>query len=236
VRTSEFGGPVGVVGNNRGVAFPTSRDIGAGYDVAADKYTEEFADELDHKPFDRELLTRFAAATAGRGMVADVGCGPGHVGAFLAARGVDLCGIDLSTEMLAIGHRRFPTIPFVAGDMVALGLRAGVLAGVTAFYSLIHVRRDRVPSALMELRRALRPDGLLLLAVHGGEGEVHRDSWYDRPVKMAATLFPTDELVRAATRAGFAVEEALTRPPYDFEYQSERIYLLARVDARAKFS
>jgi SAM-dependent methyltransferase len=222
---------VRVIGNDHGVGdFPAPRDIAAGYDVAAHDYTEEFADELDHKPFDRELLTRFAAAAAGTGTVADVGCGPGHVGAFLAARGVDVCGIDLSTEMVAIARGRHPTIPFLAADMLALGLQPGVLAGVTAFYSLIHVARERVPAALAEFHRALRPGGLLLLAVHGGEGEVHRDSWYDHPVNMAATLFPVDELVRDVTRAGFAVEEALTRPPYGFEYQSERIYVLGHVD------
>ncbi|MGH9031312.1 MAG: class I SAM-dependent methyltransferase [Acidimicrobiia bacterium] len=212
--------------------FPTTRDIAAGYDVAARQYTDEFADELDRKPFDRELLTRFAAATAGRGPVADVGCGPAHIAGFLAARGVDVCGIDLSTEMVAIARSRYPTIPFVAGNMVALGLRRGALAGITAFYSLIHLPRDLVGTALAELRRVLRPDGRLLLAVHGGEGEVHRDSWYDRPVKMAATLFPRDDLLRDIAGAGFVVEESVTRPPYDFEYQSERVYVLSRVDAR----
>lgn len=212
--------------------FPTVRDIAAGYDVAAREYTDEFADELDRKPFDRELLTRFAAATAGRGAVVDVGCGPGHVAGFLSARGVDVCGIDLSTDMVAIGRSRHPAIPFLAGNMLALGLEGGALAGITAFYSLIHLPRDRVAAALAELRRVLEPDGHLLLAVHGGEGEVHRDRWYDHPVKMAATLFPLDELVRAITGAGFVIEQALTRPPYDFEYQSERIYILSRADAK----
>jgi hypothetical protein len=48
--------------------FRSARDIATGYDVAAHEYAEEFADELDGKPFDRELLTRFAAATAARGV------------------------------------------------------------------------------------------------------------------------------------------------------------------------
>ena len=213
--------------------FPTSREIAAGSDTAARDYTDEFADELDGKPFDRELLTRFAAATAGRGTVADVGCGPGHVAGFLAARGVDMYGIDISTEMVAIAHGRHPAIPFLTGNMLALGLRRGALAGITAFYSLIHLPRGLVGTALAELRRVLRPDGRLLLAVHGGEGEVHRDSWYERPVKMAATLFSRDELVRTITGAGFVIEQALTRPPYEFEYQSERIYVRSRVDAQS---
>ena len=220
------------VGNDRVVAdFPAPRDIAAGYDVAAREYTEEFADELDRKPFDREILTRFAAATAGRGGVVDVGCGPGHVAGFLAARGVDVCGIDISTEMVAIAHRRY-RMPVVAGNMLALGLRSGTLAGITSFYSLIHVPRALVATVLTELRRVLRADGRLLLAVHGGEGVVRRDSWYDHPVDMAATLFPLDELLLDIAGSGFVIEEAQTRPPYEFEYQSERIYVVSRTDAQ----
>jgi SAM-dependent methyltransferase len=145
---------------------------------------------------------------------------------------VEVCGIDLSTEMVAIGRRRQPEIRFLAGNMLALALQRGALAGIVAFYSLIHLPRDLVATALAELRRVLRPDGRLLLAVHGGEGEVHRDTWYDHPVNLAATLFPLGELVGALTGTGFVIEQAVTRPPYDFEYQSERIYVLSRVDAR----
>jgi SAM-dependent methyltransferase len=215
--------------NDQGVErFPTTRDIGAGYDAAASAYTEEFAAELDHKPFDRELLTRFAAATAGRGTVADVGCGPGHVAGFLAARGVDACGIDISTAMVTIARQRQPEIPFAAADMLALGVAPATLVGITAFYSLIHLPRHLVPVALVELRRVLRPDGRFLLAVHAGEGVVHRDQWYDRPVNMAATFFTIDELLGYLSAAGFVAETAEARPPYDFEYQSERIYVLSR--------
>jgi hypothetical protein len=64
-------------------------DPAATYDKVASAYAATFLHELDHKPFDREILTRFAAATR-RGSheghpVCDLGCGPGHIGAFLAA-------------------------------------------------------------------------------------------------------------------------------------------------------
>jgi len=62
--------------------------LAAKYDRVAEKYAAAFFDELERKPFDRALLDRFAAAAAGRGRVCDVGCGPGHVGRYLAARGV----------------------------------------------------------------------------------------------------------------------------------------------------
>ena len=61
------------------------------YDVVADAYAEAMSGELRHKPLDRALLTAFAEQVreAAGGLrddarVWDVGCGPGHVTAFLA--------------------------------------------------------------------------------------------------------------------------------------------------------
>jgi SAM-dependent methyltransferase len=74
---------------------------GRSYDRVAGDYAAQILDELKHKPFDRGFLDTFAEL-AGKGTVADVGCGPGHVGAYLAARGVRTVGLDLSPAMCAI--------------------------------------------------------------------------------------------------------------------------------------
>jgi SAM-dependent methyltransferase len=209
-------------------AFATPDEIAAGYDVAAEEYVRDYYDELTRKPFDREVLRRFAAAVAGKGLVADIGCGPGHVARFLADHGVEMCGIDLSPAMVAAARRLNPAIEFAVGNMLALGLDEHTLAGITAFYSLIHIRRDMVPTAMREYHRVLRPGGWLLLAAHGGEGELHRDSWSDQPVNISITLFQLDELVAHATGVGFTIVEAVARPPYESEHQTERLYVRGR--------
>lgn len=53
------------------------------YDALAATYTERIFGELAGKPLDRHLLNRFAEDVRGRGLVADVGCGPGHVARYL---------------------------------------------------------------------------------------------------------------------------------------------------------
>ena len=49
------------------------------YDDVAEEYVERIFNELEHKPFDRQLLGRFAAETKSEGLVCDMGCGPGQV-------------------------------------------------------------------------------------------------------------------------------------------------------------
>ncbi|MCI0390734.1 MAG: class I SAM-dependent methyltransferase, partial [Acidobacteria bacterium] len=197
------------------------------YDHAAERYAETFFNELDRKPFDRALLDKFADTVRDRGRVCDLGCGPGHISRYLKARGVDIFGVDLSSRMVEVASRLNPDLTFRQGDMLALDLTDHTLSGITAFYSLIHLPRKSVLHAIREIHRVLRPDGHLLLSVHGGEGEIHTDEFLGLPVSMDATLFQPDEMAGYVCQAGFSVDDITTRQPYDFEFQSTRIYISA---------
>lgn len=69
-------------------------DIRESYDSAAAAYAEHLSDELARKPLDRHLLNRLAEETRGRGLVADLGCGPGHVARYQSQQGVTIFGVD----------------------------------------------------------------------------------------------------------------------------------------------
>lgn len=204
-------------------------DLVKTYDAVAADYAKAFADELDHKLFDRELLDRFAEALAANGPVWDIGCGPaGHVTRYLADRGVRVTGADLSPGAVAHARTREPDLEFRVADMLALPTEAGSLHGIVAFYSAIHLPRQRIPEALAEFRRALVDGGALLIAMHGGEGEVGQDEWFGHPVEARATLVTSDELVGWLESAGFGIVERHARPPYEHEFPSERLYVWAR--------
>jgi SAM-dependent methyltransferase len=198
-----------------------------GYDRVADEYAARMAGELDHKPFDREILARFAEKLRGRGPVVDLGCGPGQIAAFLASHGVDARGIDLSPGMIEQARRLHPGLDFAVGDMRALDLADASLAGITAFYSLIHIPRDELALVLEELRRVLRGDGLLLAAFHLGSAVQHLDEWWGRPVSIDFVFFERDEMERKLRAAGFEIEDVKERDPYpDVEAQTRRAYVL----------
>lgn len=201
------------------------RAIRASYDRIAAHYASTYFDELDRKPFDRALLDRFAARLRGQGPVWDIGTGPGHVARYLRDRGVVAAGLDLSDGMVARARRLNPGMRFIQGTMLALPTGDGTLAGITAFYSIIHLSREQAPAALREFHRALCPGRQALLAFHGGAGEVHNDEWFGEPVDVTATFFTGDEMEEYARDAGFNLVERHERPPYGFEYQSQRVYV-----------
>jgi len=204
-------------------------DVRQSYDSAARAYAEHLASELDGKPLDRHLLNRFAEAVRGVGLVADLGCGPGHVARYLDAQGVRMVGIDLSPEMIRVASELQPGIEFRAGDMRALDLPDGSLAGVIAFYAIVHFQPDELGPVFREMRRVLSPGGLALLSFHVGEEVVHLDDLFGAPVSLDFRFHVPDRVIEALESAGFTVMERIDRQPYEgAEYPSRRCYLLAR--------
>ncbi|MEP7124888.1 MAG: class I SAM-dependent methyltransferase [Byssovorax sp.] len=198
------------------------------YDAVAAAYVEHLYHELDRKPLDRHLLNRFAEEV--RGPVADVGCGPGHVARYLSEQGVQAQGIDLSPEMIAWAARLNPGIPFGVGDLRALDLPDAHLAGIVAFYSLIHLDPADFPIALRELHRVLAPGGVLFLAFHIGAHTVHHDELFGQPVSLDFRFLVPAEVIASLSDAGFTVTESVEREPYPgAEHPSRRCYLFARV-------
>jgi ubiquinone/menaquinone biosynthesis C-methylase UbiE len=142
----------------------TLNAIQKSYDGIADEYARHLYSELDNKPLDRELLTRFAARVKGKGAICDMGCGPGHIARFLHDAGTNVFGLDLSSRMIEEARRLNPEISFRQGNMLALDLPDTSLAGIAAFYAIVNLPRAPLPQVFREMARVLKPDGLLLLA------------------------------------------------------------------------
>jgi SAM-dependent methyltransferase len=215
--------------------------VRASYDAVAAMYTERVHDELRNKPLDRGLLIAFAdqvVSDHGPGaLVCDMGCGPGHVGAFLAARGLSVTGIDLSPSMIERARTLHPEMTFEVGSMTALDVPDRRYQGIVAFYSIIHLSSDaEVRAALGEFHRVLSADGLLLVAVHLGEhgDEIeHSEEMLGVHVDVDFRFFDIEALAATIEDSGFRLAARLIRAPYpDAEVQTTRGYLLARRLAR----
>lgn len=213
---------------------PMTKDVTEGiresYDWIADDYAREIYGELQHKPFDRQLLDRFAARIAGRGQVCDMGCGPGQVARYLRDAGAEGFGVDLSPRMVELARQLNPDIPFREGNMMALDLAEGTLAGIAAFYAIVNIPEESLPSVFREMHRVLAPDGLLLVAFHLGHEVVQKEELWGKTVSMDFFFFQAPSIRQKLEAAGFVVEEIIERGPYapEVEYQSRRAYILAR--------
>lgn len=202
----------------------------ATFAAIAAPYAEALTGELEQLPFERWLLER-VIDEAHDGPVVEVGCGPGHVTAWLAEHGADSRGLDLSPAMIEQARERFPGLTFTVGDLRTLMRpEAGDgWAAVLGWFSLIYLAPSELPGAVAALARPLRSGGLLMLALHAGAGVRTADTWFDQPVELEVVLHDSAAVVDVVEAAGLVDVEWFVRGPVAAQDETfPRLYLLAR--------
>lgn len=179
------------------------------YDTVAVGYADRMRSALDGAPYVRAVLTLFAelVGQAGGGDVADLGCGPGQVTAYLRDLGVQAFGIDISPAMIEVARRDHPDLGFSVGSMTELELADGSVGGVVSFWSLVHTPDDAMPAVVAEFRRVLRPGGLLLLGFHLGDRATLKTEGYGgHPMNVFVYRRPMSRMEAWLQDAGFTVQ------------------------------
>ena len=204
------------------------QDTQNSYDQVATEYAEKFKDEMDDKPFDRTCLDRLALEVGSLGPICDLGCGPGQIARYLHRQGVDTLGVDLSPRMVAEARRLNPDIHFHQGNMLSLPDADDSWGGIAAFYCILHIPREQIIDALRELKRVLKPGGVLLLTFHIGDEIKHLDEWWEKPVNLDFAFYQPEDMEAWLKEAGYILEETLVREPNpEVEVATRRAYMFA---------
>ncbi|GII03701.1 class I SAM-dependent methyltransferase [Planobispora takensis] len=200
------------------------------YDAAAHTYAELFRDSLRDSPLDRAILGVFAEAVSasGGGQVADLGCGPGHITAYLDELGLTAFGVDASPVMIELARQAYPGLRFDVGSMAAPDIADGVLGGVLSRWSIIHTPPQELPVILAEFHRVLAPGGHLLIGFSASEGPSHPTQVFDHTVAPAYRWWP-DHLAAMLRESGLPEVARMVREPQPTDRRQFReIQLLAR--------
>ncbi|WP_316817803.1 class I SAM-dependent methyltransferase [Pedobacter nyackensis] len=105
--------------------------------------------------------------------VLDLGCGTGKpILAYLITRGLDVVGVDGSTEMLALAQKNFPSTEFVLADMRNLYLNKKFDA-IIAWHSFFHLPAADQPAMFETFSNHLKPNGVLLFT----SGTEYGEAW-----------------------------------------------------------
>ena len=110
----------------------------------------------------KATLVRLAGVTPGCRAL-DLAAGTGDIAFGLAAEGARVIALDITHRMLQLAAAKRPpsaAVTFVTGDMMALPFPGHTFDLVTTGYGIRNV--PAIDPALEEIRRVLRPGGLLL--------------------------------------------------------------------------
>lgn len=98
--------------------------------------------------------------------------------------------------------------------MTDLDLADDSVAGVLAFWSVIHVPDHSVPTVFTQFGRVLRPGCPLLVGFHVGDESRHTSEGYSgRPIDVDSYRRRPDEVARWLREAGFTIEAELVMRP-----------------------
>lgn len=103
--------------------------------------------------------------------VLDGGCGTGRVAIELAARGLDVIGVDLDQDMIAVAQRKATELTWVHADLSELDLTTRFDAVVLAGNVIPYVAADRRQAAVAACSRHLAPGGRLIAGFQLGRGQ-----------------------------------------------------------------
>jgi SAM-dependent methyltransferase len=159
-----------------------------------------------------------------------MGCGPGQIARYLHRKGVLTLGVDLSPRMVREAQRLNPEIQFHQGDLLSLPDADNSWGGIAAFYCIIHIPRERIVEALLEMKRVLRPGGILLITFRIGEEIKHLDEWWEKPVNLDFAFYQPNEMEAWLKEAGYDWFEILVREPNpNVEVATRRAYIFAGI-------
>ena len=169
-----------------------------GYDKIAREYHAS-RNRFDHG----KELKEFAALLPKNAKVLDVGCGAGvPVARFLVESGFDVKGIDFSENMLKLARKNVPEAVFIKKDMNKLDFAENSFDGLAAFYSVIHVPREKHLSLFESFHRILKPEGVMLVCMGP-------DEWEATDEYLGTTMFwsqySPEKSLRLVKNAGFQI-------------------------------
>lgn len=144
--------------------------------IFSDPVLARLYDPLDP---DRDDLEAYVALVdeLGARSVLDVGCGTGSLAVLLAARGVEVVGLDPAAASLEVarGKPGAERVRWVEGDVGALPVLQVDLVVMTGNVAQVFLTDEDWAATLAGVHRALRPGGWLVLETRVPEREAWRE-------------------------------------------------------------
>ena len=173
------------------------------YDQHAQQF---FAGTRDHDVSQNIAALLAAIEGAPPYTILDLGCGPGRDLKTFSALGHQAIGVDGSSCLAAMA-RQFSGCEVWQQDFVRLDLPPAYFDGVFANAALFHVPSAALPAVLEDLKRTLKPGGILFSSNPRGQNQ---EGWNgDR----YGSYYDYETWERFMTAAGFIALSHYYRPP-----------------------
>jgi ubiquinone/menaquinone biosynthesis C-methylase UbiE len=166
----------------------------------------DYNDDHEADTWDDDFRVAFCSLLPAHARILDLGCGPGTDSKLLVESGLTVTGFDLSDELLKIAANKNPSVEFIQGDMRKLPLSDNSFDGVFAKASLLHIPKSDMPMVLKEIKRVVIPEGIVHIAIKGGEGEqIETENKFGYTYKRFFSYWQAELFSELLAKEGFSI-------------------------------
>lgn len=156
-------------------------------------------------------IEKFISFLPPQAKIIDIGCGSGRDAKLFSALGVEVLGIDFSSNLIDIAQKYAPLAQFQVMDMEAMNFHEASFDGAWAACSLGHLPKKALPAVLKKIHFILAEQGYFYLALKKGSGEIlENDARYGSDVKKFWSYYEEDELKDRLQEAHFEILDFAT--------------------------
>jgi len=163
--------------------------------------TSEFNKRLRNEKHRVQLFKRITK----KGKVLDIGCGYGYFLAACRQNGYEVQGLDISSWAAEYTRKKL-NIPVVVGTLCALEAKPHSFDVITMWHFLEHTRNPR--QVLLEAKKMLKEDGLLVVEVpnyKGTDAQRSWNNWVGWQLPYHFCHFTPGNLIELLSQVGFEV-------------------------------
>ena len=161
------------------------------YDLVAEETAQKWYPNEILMPTIKDFLSNFKF----KPRIMDLGCGPGHESMRLHSFGVEVVGVDFSSESIKIARERNPDCTFLLKDYFELDESIGLFDGVFSSGSIIHISYEKLPKLFGILSQLIKDKGFLELIIQKGEGQkIKTDIVKQETLERVVYLFTLKQL------------------------------------------
>ncbi len=196
-----------------------------GYERLGNKYWEW---SRDNDPKHRELYLAHALQHLEPGsVVVELGSGSGVPTAQIVAEHHRVVCVDFALAQLKLVAESAPSAKRICADMSAVQFAPRSVDAVVAFYSIIHVPRDRQAELITSIANWLRPGGVFVASMGARDNPSEVEEWIDG-VPMYWSIFDADTNLTLIRDAGLTVERSEILLNFEDGREVRFLWVLAR--------
>jgi len=178
-----------------------------------------------------ESIEKFISLLPPHAKLIDIGCGSGRDAKIFTDQGMEVLGIDFSSNLLEIARNHAPLAKFQLMDIEMINLPIAFFDGAWSACSLGHIPKNNLLSVFKQIHLLLKKGGFFYLSLKKGSGEVlEKDSRYDGNHEKFWSYFEEEELKCFLQEAAFKILDfRIIKRKYSYQtHDSFRIFCQTR--------